>query len=467
MSSSPIRNLLNLLTDSVNKLETACNASGCPIPDLYASFNPASEAFRADPIAAEAASIICAAALQMEAILTPPNVSLYHIVSGHCKSAALRVCLESNVTEILREAGPGGIHVNDIACKNKQDPRKLGRFIRYLATHHIYREVEPNVFANTRISSMMDTLKPSKEIIDHPETKHENTPGLAALASHHLDEAFKASAVVWETLTDPATAYSGDPRAAPVSRAFGIQDSFWDLLGRDKPRARRFNIGMQGVQALEPVDAILEAYDWKELPGGSVVVDVGGGVGTASLVLAREFPDLEIVVQDLPGVIDDAKKLWATTMPNRKVTLEVQDFFNPQPTKRSVSVFLLKQVTHDWSDEYCVKFLTQLRAAAQPDTKLIIVDSIVPFACRDTSGDDNRGIPGAVPREAPAPLLANYGAVNEMAYNADIAMFLFFNSQERNIRHIDDLLLSAGWNLRMVRRQKGGSHLHSIEATPV
>ncbi|KAJ7865015.1 hypothetical protein B0H14DRAFT_2574144 [Mycena olivaceomarginata] len=67
-----------------------------------------------------------AAALQLEAIVTPPHVSVLRIVSGHFKSAALRICLESGVTEILREAGPQGIHVKDIAAKNGQHPEKLG-----------------------------------------------------------------------------------------------------------------------------------------------------------------------------------------------------------------------------------------------------------------------------------------------------------------------------------------------------
>lgn len=39
-----------------------------------------------------------------------------------------------------------------------------GRFLRILATNHIYRELEPNVFTNNRISSMMDTLKPTKDL---------------------------------------------------------------------------------------------------------------------------------------------------------------------------------------------------------------------------------------------------------------------------------------------------------------
>jgi hypothetical protein len=34
-----------------------------------------------------------------------------------------------------------------------------------MATQHIYREVKPDVFTNNRISSLLDTMKPSAEII--------------------------------------------------------------------------------------------------------------------------------------------------------------------------------------------------------------------------------------------------------------------------------------------------------------
>jgi hypothetical protein len=34
-----------------------------------------------------------------------------------------------------------------------------------LATHHIYREVKPDVFSNNRVSSLLDTFKPSAEVI--------------------------------------------------------------------------------------------------------------------------------------------------------------------------------------------------------------------------------------------------------------------------------------------------------------
>ncbi|TFY66486.1 hypothetical protein EVG20_g4597, partial [Dentipellis fragilis] len=444
--------LVNLMQISLATLDKACASGGFHIPDLNEPFTPLSEAFRADPAAALAANTIVAAALQLAAILTPPQVSLYHAVGGHFKSAAVRICLESNVTEILREAGSQGLHVKEIAAKNGQDPGKLGRFLRFLAVNHVYREVFPDVFANTRISSMLDSMKSTKDIYANPESKYDNTVGLAALVGHHLDEPFKGSSYAWETLSDPETSHSGDPTASAFARAFDIKGTMWDFYERpeEQYRQRRFDAAMQSTLALQPADAILAAYDWKNIAPKSVVVDVGGGVGASAFPLAENFHELRIVIQDRPDVINHAEKVWSAKMPEAvtsgRVKLEAHDFFTAQPM-RDVSVFLLKQIMHDWSDEYCTKILKCLRNAAGPTTKLIIVDSVVPYACHDPGADGTKAIAGQVPVEAPAPLLANFGAVNEMCYNLDINMFVLFNSQERTFHHFRLLLSEAGWEL--------------------
>ena len=51
------------------------------------------------------------------------------------------------------------------------------------------------------------------------------------------------------------------------------------------------------------------ALDWKSLSPGSVVVDVGGGVGLVSSALAKAFPHLRYVVQDLEKVIFEGRQV--------------------------------------------------------------------------------------------------------------------------------------------------------------
>ncbi len=48
------------------------------------------------------------------------------------------------------------------------------------------------------------------------------------------------------------------------------------------------------------------AFPWNELPKDSVVFDVGGGVGSTSVVLANAYPHLLFVVEDRKQVVDIA-----------------------------------------------------------------------------------------------------------------------------------------------------------------
>lgn len=75
------------------------------------------------------------------------------------------------------------------------------------------------------------------------------------------------------------------------------------------------------------------------------------------------------------------------------------DIFTPQPVKNA-SVFLVKEVLHDWPDAYSLRLLTHLRQAATPSTRLVLLEAVIPYACHGTSAvldeldDEGSGIPG-------------------------------------------------------------------------
>ncbi len=90
---------------------------------------------------------------------------------------------------------------------------------------------------------------------------------------------------------------------------------------------------------------------------------------------------------------------------------------------QNASVFLLKQVLHDWSDAYASTILTELRKAASKDTRLVVIDNIISYACHDSSLDgEDVAIAGAADRDAPAPLLPNFGAANDTGYIIDMVV---------------------------------------------
>ena len=92
------------------------------------------------------------------------------------------------------------------------------------------------------------------------------------------------------------------------------------------------------------------------------------------------------------------------------------DFFAVQPVKNA-AIFLLRNIIHDWADKYCIQLLRKLREAATPDTRLMIVDNLMSYACRNKELDK---IPGAQPAPVPAPLLPNGGYSSVIAYYEDI-----------------------------------------------
>lgn len=97
--TTQLRQLLDLITKSVETLETTCAANGTEVPDLRSAFSPASEAFRSDPVASEAADIINAAALQLSAIVALPQITMFNAVGGVSRliPVSVRVDIEHHI----------------------------------------------------------------------------------------------------------------------------------------------------------------------------------------------------------------------------------------------------------------------------------------------------------------------------------------------------------------------------------
>jgi hypothetical protein len=121
---------------------------------------------------------------------------------------------------------------------------------------------------------------------------------------------------------------------------------------------------------------LVRGFPWALL-GSTTVVDVGGSEGNYSIALAQSFPDLRIIVQDLPAVVRavDAKRPVPSELADR-VTFMAHDMFMEQPV--CADIYLYRWVFHDWPDAYVVKILRQLIPALKPGAKVLINDTILP-----------------------------------------------------------------------------------------
>ncbi|KAJ3848008.1 S-adenosyl-L-methionine-dependent methyltransferase [Lentinula lateritia] len=410
--------------------------------------------FDVDPTIVRIRQLIVAAAEQLIATVQPPGEFLQSAAPAMFKSATLGFVIDVDVPEILMEAGPMGLHVKDLAIATGVDESHLARVLRYLATRHIFREVEPNVFAHNRNSTLLSKGKSVKEIKEDPLGRFDNSPFTAFL--HMATDELLASSV-------HLSAWLRNPEQAPAALNMGCKTpkKLWDWYEEpnNEARLRRFTVGMKANAY--PSHIFTNGIHGDALKSDDVVVDVGGSLGTVTLVLKKAFPKLKYVVQDNDKTITASEDYWREHSPEAfesgQVKLQAHNFFEPQPVKNA-AVYFLRNILHDWSDEEACEILSNIRDAAGPDSKLIIFESLARYTCEDSSRA-NFSLP-----QAPYPLLKNLGVAGEGYLTAlDLGMLALFNGKERTLAEFEELGIKTAWRLESV---KPGS-LYTLLFSPI
>jgi hypothetical protein len=104
--------------------------------------------------------------------------------------------------------------------------------------------------------------------------------------------------------------------------------------------------------------------------------------------------------------------------------------------------------SHDWPDDDCIKILSGVRKAMAPHSRLLVRKSHFNFVSKILAKNKLKNFhpdeyiiqpANRVPEEqapvkqAPEPMLPNYGAGRIRQYNLDVQMMLMLNSQERRL----------------------------------
>ena len=118
----------------------------------------------------------------------------------------------------------------------------------------------------------------------------------------------------------------------------------------------------------------LDGVDWR---GDETVVDVGGGNGSLLVELLRRQPGLRGIVFDLPETVRDEEAL------GDRIEFVEGSFFESVPPG---DVYVLSTILHDWDDESATAILRTIRAAATPDSRLILLEAVVPPGNEPGSG---------------------------------------------------------------------------------
>lgn len=277
----------------------------------------------------------------------PPQVVLWGLLKGAMATQALHVACRCAVADRLAE---GPRPVAEIATAAGVDPDALYRVLRALASEGVFAEQRPHVFRNTAASDLLRT--------GGEERWHE-------FALQFGDDWYRAFAEA------PHAVATGEP-AFP--RVFGV--SFEERLRADPERFEWFNRSMEGG-ASERVARIAE-LPWDD----EVVVDVGGGTGSMLVELLTLHPRLSGVLFDLPEVGPEAARRVAASGVGSRCEVVGGSYFDGVPAG---DAYVLSRILHGCDDETATTLLRNVRAAAHPGARILVLDSVVP------EGDEPHG----------------------------------------------------------------------------
>jgi hypothetical protein len=280
---------------------------------------------------------------------------------------ALAVVSDLGVPDALA-GGPRA--VRELAESVGADRDTLHRLLRALASDGVFAEVAPGVFSNTALSDLLR--------------------GPWGAGVHLMGDAVQ-----------PALGRFGADGVPAFPATFGTD--FWTWLSTRPDERATFDRSME--EGTERQVEHLAAAGWR---GDETVVDVGGGNGSLLVALLRRRPGLRGVVYDRPETARDDDALRAAGC-----TFVAGSFFDIVPPG---DVYVLSTVLHDWDDESAERILRTIRAAAEDDARLLVLDAVIP--------------PGNAPH--PAKWL-------------DLIVLAMFAGRERDAAQWRALLRASGW----------------------
>ncbi|KAF1985436.1 S-adenosyl-L-methionine-dependent methyltransferase [Aulographum hederae CBS 113979] len=298
----------------------------------------------------------------------------------------------------------GSISYGELAEKCNADAVQLMRVLHLAMTNHLFWEPKKGFIAHTADSRLLATDEAAFNSVGMSIS--ENQPAL-----HSLAKAMKR----WPG--------SQEPNQTAHALANETELPFYKFLQSHPERLKLFNARMKTLakgSGSENIRNIVQGYPWQLIEKGTVV-DVGGAGGHLSIALAKKYPEMKFIVEDL--AID---KSQLTSDLEDRVSFIQHDFFKPQPVK-DADVYLLSLILHNWPDKYSVEILRALVPALKPGARVLVSERLIPE-------------PGEVPN-------------SEMKefYTSDIVMMTLMNAKSHTIEDMKELFGRADGRLKFTK----------------
>jgi hypothetical protein len=215
--------------------------------------------------------------------------------------------------------------------------------------------------------------------------------------------------------------------------AFGA--SSFQYLSSHPTEAAVFNAAMADMTR-QVARLVVKAYDFSAF---RTIMDIGGGNGTFLAGILNVNPAASGILFDIPAGLTEAHETFRQAGVADRCTVVAGDFFKSVPA--NADLMMLKNVIHDWDDHRAAEILRRCRAAASANTKLILIERIMPE------------------RMVPAP-------ANQRIAALDIRMLAITGGIERTEEEYRRLLKASGFRVTRMTMLPSPSDQGLMEAMP-
>jgi DNA-binding transcriptional ArsR family regulator len=276
--------------------------------------------------------------------MVPPHAAMMELILGAWTAQAIAAAADLGVADALAE-GPRS--AAELAVVVNADADALGRLLRALAGRGIFRQRRDGRYELTALAA---TLRSDAHV---SMAAGALLVGSAQHREHwsHLAEAVRTGRAVVPEL-----------RGKPL----------FEYLADEPELAEIFNRAMTSSSELS-IAPVVAAYDFSPYP---TIVDVGGGHGRLLAAILAATPDARGVLFDLPEVVAGAPALLREHHAQDRMRIAEGSFFERLP--ENGDAYVLKNIIHDWPDDYAVRILRNVRAAAGTGKRVLLVEFVIP-----------------------------------------------------------------------------------------
>jgi hypothetical protein len=264
-------------------------------------------------------------------------------MSGYWFTQAIHVAARLKLADLLRDDAKTA---EELALPTGTQARPLYRLLRALASAGIFAEDDAHRF---RLTPLAECLR-------------SDVPGsLWAMAMLRGGLQYQA----WGQLL-----HSVQTGQSAFEKIHGMP--VFDYFAKHPDQGKLFDEAMTGVHGRETA-AMLDAYDFS---GIGLLADIGGGNGSVITAILKQYPAMQGILFDLPGVAERAHANIAAAGLAERCRVEAGSFFVAVPS--GADACLMRHIIHDWDDDQSTAILKNCRQALGKRGKLLVVEGVVP-----------------------------------------------------------------------------------------